>query len=566
MKNYEVAKLLRNIAELLEIKEDSVFKIRAYERAATVISNLSEDIEDVWKQGKLEELPGVGEAISEKVGEYLKKGTLGYYEGLKKTIPFDVESLRKIPGLGPKTLMKLYKNLGVKDLATLEKAAREGKIAGIVGLGEKVQENILKSIAFAKGSTRIPLDIALHHAEDIIELLKKHPSVKRIDIAGSLRRRKDTIRDIDILIASPHPEKVMEAFASMPQVEQVLAKGTTKSSVRLSSGIQADARIVDEANYGAALLYFTGSAQHNIELRKISIAKGYKLSEYGLFTEKGKPIAGKTEHEIYQELGMAYIEPELREAEGEIEAAQHHKLPALLTREDIKGDLQMHSTWSDGSNSIEDMALAAKEWGHEYICMSDHGGTIGSAVNAERVKEYVKEIDSVNKKVKGIVVLKGMEVNITKDGMLDMPNSVLKDLDIVLAGIHSSFKGTEKQTTSRIIKAMENEHVDIIAHPTGRKINEREPYDVDFDAVFEKAKSTNTVLEINAHPKRLDLKDIHVKAAVEHGIKLSIGTDSHATESLKNIRFGLYMARRGWAQKKDLINTLPLKKMLATLK
>jgi len=569
MKNLEVAELLRNIAELLEIQEENSFKIRAYEKAALVIENLSEDIGKVWKEGRLEELPGIGEALAEKISEFLEKGRLAYYEKLKKEVPIDMENLGKIPGLGPKTLKKLYRALKIRDVPSLEKAARAGNIRNLPGLGAKAEENILKSLAFSKSATRIPLGFALPHAEEIVARLRPLKDVKRIDIAGSLRRRKDTIGDIDLLVASKNPAAAIGAFASLPLVEQVLAKGDTKSSVRLKEGIQVDMRVIDEKSYGAALIYFTGSKQHNIELRKAAISKGCKLSEYGLFSNRTNAlIAGKTEQDLYKSLGLPYIEPELRENEGEIEAARQHKLPRLIMERDVRGDLQMHSTWSDGSNTIGEMARAAQEMGHEYICITDHGGNlpIANALKGAQTKDYLKDIEKANNNIRGITVLKGMEANITKDGTIDVPNRILKQMDIVLGSIHSGFKNPKEEMTKRITKAMENEHVDIIAHPTGRLINQRPAYDTDFDALLDTAKSTGTVLEINASPERLDLDASHVRAAVQRGVKLSIGTDAHTAESLKSIRLGVFTARRGWAEKKDVINALPVKGMLAQLK
>ncbi len=569
MKNLEVAKILRAIAELLEIKEENRFKIRAYKRAALVIENLSEDIGQISKEGKLEELPGIGIALAEKITEFLQKGSIRYYEDLKKEVPLDMESLGKIQGLGPKTIRKLYRQLGVKNTNDLEIAAKEHKIRSIGGLGAKVEENILKSIGFARTTTRIPLGIALAHAEELIGSLKNRKEIVLIDIAGSLRRRKDTIGDIDILACSKKPEETMDFFTVMKPVKRVLAHGKTRSSVLLGEGIQADLRIVRAKSHGAALLYFTGSQQHNIALRRIAISRGCKLNEYGLFdTKTNKPLAQRSEEEIYQKLGISFIEPELREGEDEIEAAKNGTLPNLVELSDIRGDLQMHSTWSDGLHSIQEMALAAKEIGHEYICITDHGGrlAIANAIDEKRFPNYVLDIEKVNEKTNGIQVLKGMEVNIAANGQLDVKNSLLKQMDIVLASIHSGFKSTKEQMTRRIIRAMENEHVGIIAHPTGRIISERPPYEMDFDAILDAAKRTGTALEINCSPERMDLHDVQIRAAIRKGIKLTLGTDAHSAKGLKNIPLGVYSARRGWAEKKDILNALPAKKLLARLK
>ncbi|HJO01685.1 MAG TPA: DNA polymerase/3'-5' exonuclease PolX [Candidatus Woesearchaeota archaeon] len=570
MKNYEVASLLRNIAQLLEIKEEMVFKIRAYEKAALVIENLDEDIEEVWKKGKLDDIPGVGEALTKKISEFLETGKLEYYEKLKKAVPVNMEELGSVSGLGPKTIMKLYKKLNVKNIKDLEKAAKKHKIQKIEGLGPIVEENILKSIEFAKASgKRFLLGTALDIAEEIKNKFKKLKDVNKIEVAGSLRRKKETIGDIDILITSKNSGKVMDFFTKMDDIEDVLAKGPTKASVRLE-GIQADLRVLPEKTYGAALLYFTGSKQHNIALRKIAIKKGMKLSEYGLFNKKtNKLLAGKTEEECYKKLGLKYIEPEIREEEGEIEAAFKGKLPKLIGYNDIKSDLQMHTKWSDGSNTIMEMALAAKKLGFGYICITDHVGDtfkIANSLNEKRIKKQRKEIDKINNKIKNFTVLQGGEVNIKSDGSLDMKDSVLRNLDIVLAAIHSGFKNPKEKITQRLVKAMENEHVDIIAHPFGRLLSTRPAYEMDFDRILGKAKQTKTILEINAYPERLDLNDVHVRAAVKSKIKLSIGTDAHEASELRYHKLGIATARRGWTTKKDVINTYSVKDMLKLLK
>ena len=571
MKNHEVAELLRNIAQLLEIKGELVFKIRAYEKAALAIDNLDEDIEEVWKQGKLDDIPGVGEALTKKIGEFLENGKLEYYEKLKKEVPVNMEELGRVPGLGPKTIMKLYKQLGVKNLKDLEKAARQKKIENIEGLGPTVEENILKSVEFAKTSgKRFLLGTALDIAEEVKDRLKKLNFVNKVEVAGSLRRRKETIGDIDILATAKNPGKVIDFFTKMDEVEQVLAQGPTKSSVRLREGIQADLRVLPEKIYGAALLYFTGSKQHNIVLRKIAIKKGMKLSEYGVFDKKtNRLLAGKTEEECYKKLGLKYIEPEIREDEGEIEASFKNKLPKLINYDELRGDLQMHTKYSDGNNTIMEMAEAAKKLGHEYICITDHVGEkfkIANSMDEKRIKKQKKEIDEINKKIKNITVLQGGEVNIKDDGSMDMKNSVLKELDIVLASIHSGFKNPKEKMTKRVIKAMENEHVDIIAHPSARLINQRPEIEWDFDKLLGKAKETKTILEINAYPERLDLKDTNVRAAAKAGVRMSIGTDSHDADQSRNYKLGIATARRGWATKKDVINTYSFKDMLRLLK
>ena len=569
MKNLEVAELLNEIADYLEFADDK-FRVRAYRKAALVIEGLSEDIEHVWQDGRLEDLPGVGEGIAKKIDEFLRKGRLKYLDELKKETPVDMEELGAIEGIGPKTILKLYKQLKVKNVAGLEKAAKQGKIQKIEGLGPTVEQNILKSIEFArKTKQRVPLGFALSSAEEVVKYLKALKRVDKVNVAGSTRRMKETIGDIDILATSKSPEKVVEFFAKMPNVSDVLAKGPTKSSVRLKEGIQVDLRVLDDKIFGAALLYFTGNKEHNIVLRKIAIEKGLKLSEYGLFDKKTERlVAGRTEEEVYRKLGLDYIEPEMREDEGEIELAQHHMLPKLISYNDIKGDLQMHTKWSDGNNTIEEMAVAAKKLGYSYICITDHTGklAIARALDEKQIHEQRKEIEKTNRKLSGIKVLQGIEVNIKDDGTLDMPDKVLKELDIVVASIHSGFKNPKEKITRRMVKAMDNENVDIIAHPTGRLITKREPYEIDLDAVFDAAKRTGTIMEVNAYPERLDLRDAHVRAAVKAGVKLVISTDAHNADQLHFMKLGIGVARRGWATKNDIINTRNLKDILGMLK
>ncbi|MBI2659618.1 DNA polymerase/3'-5' exonuclease PolX [Candidatus Woesearchaeota archaeon] len=571
MKNLEVAELLNEIADYLEFSTDAKdrFKVRAYRKAALVIEGLSEDIEQVWKESRLEELPSIGEGIAKKIDDFLKNNKSKYLEELKERIPVDMEGLGRVGGLGPKTILKLYKQLKIKTVDELEKAAKQGKIQKIQRLGPVVEKNILKSIEFSRKSIRIPIGFALASAEEIIREMKSCREVQRVSIAGSTRRMKETIGDIDILATSKAPEKVVEFFSKMPNVADILAKGPTKSSVRLKEGIQADLRVLDDKIFGAALLYFTGNKEHNIMLRRIAIEKGFKLSEYGLFDKRtGKLISGVTEEGIYKKLGMDYIEPEMREDEGEIEMAQHHMLPKLLSYNDIKGDLQMHTKWSDGNSTIEEMAIAAKKLGHEYICITDHTGAlaIARALDEKRIVEQRKEIEKINKKISGITILQGAEVNIKDDGSLDTPNGMLKELDIVVAAIHSGFKNPKEKITARMVKAMENEHVDIIAHPTGRLLTKREGYEIDLDKVFEAAKKTRTIMEINAYPERIDLRDADARAAVKAGVKLAISTDAHSTGQLHFMKIGIGTARRAWAAKSDIINTRSLKDMMRMLK
>jgi len=564
MRNLEVAKILYEIADLLELKGVE-FKPYAYRRAAQTVESLSKDIEDVYKEGKLEDLPGIGKNIAQKIAEYIETGKIKSYEGLKKKMPFDFESLLSVGGLGPKKVSILYKKLRVKNLNDLEKAAKLGKIRKLAGFGEKTEKDILENIGIAKmRNERMLLGIALPIAEEIEQRLKELKEVRKVVTAGSLRRRKETIGDLDILITSSNPTKVMEYFTTMPDVKDIIAKGPTKASVRLKNGLQIDARVVKDSEFGSALLYFTGSKEHNIALRKVAISKKLKLSEYGLF-KNNKQIAGKTEEDVYKKLGMPYIEPEMRENLGEMELALKHALPKIIGYNDILGDLHMHTNWSGNPNNIEDMALHAKHFGYKYICITDHTKSLAieHGLNEKQIEKQAKEIKKVDKKLDGIKILHGAEVNINADGILDIRNETLKNLDIVIAGIHSGFKGN---ATERIVKAMENRNVDIISHPTGRLIQYRKGYDIDLQKLFDKAKETGTILEINSQPKRLDLNDINARAAIEHGCRLVINTDAHSTEQLNNMRLGIAVARRAWAKKKDVINTNSLDKMLKRLK
>jgi DNA polymerase (family 10) len=452
----------------------------------------------------------------------------------------------------------------------LEKAARKHKISQLPHLKEKTEENILKGIELIKGGMeRMPLGVALPLADEIIGALKKLPEVKKINPAGSLRRRKETIGDIDILITSTHPAKVMDVFTTLPCVSQVIAHGETKSSILTKEGIHVDVRVLNPRNYGAALQYFTGSKEHNIALRTLAAKKGYKISEYGIFNKKsGKRLAGEKEEDIYRILGLSYIEPELRENRGEIEAAKANRLPKLIEESDIRGDLHVHTNWSDGSASIEKIVEAARKRGWGYVAITDHSKSlkIAGGLSDKELKDQIKKICNLNKKLKGFRILAGIEVDILKDGTLDYSDELLRQLDFVVAAIHTGFKQPKEEITKRIVKACENKWVDSIAHPTGRLLGERAPYEVDLDEVIKVAKQTGTFLEINAYPKRLDLNDIHSRKAKEAGVKVSIGTDAHTLDQLDNMTIALTAARRGWLEKKDVLNTLPVDKLLKKLK
>ncbi|MCF2144610.1 MAG: DNA polymerase/3'-5' exonuclease PolX [Candidatus Heimdallarchaeota archaeon] len=562
MKNQEIARILSEIGFFLEIKGEA-FKPRAYQAAAHTLRTLSEDIEHVAKEGRLEELPGIGSSIAKKIKEYLETGTISYYDRLKKEIPIAVEELMAVEGLGPKTIKLLHKELGVRNLADLEKALKHHKIRELPRMGEKSEEQLLRSVLFLKKHAgRKLLGDILPIAEELAEAIRTFPGVIQVAIAGSTRRMKETIGDIDILVTTTTPQPILDRYVALPAVEDVVAKGDTKATVRLKAGLDADLRVIPPESFGAAMLYFTGCKEMNIELRKIAKAKGWKLNEYGLFQDE-EMLAGKTEEEIFRQLGLDYIEPELRENRGELEAAAQGRLPKLLPYDSLRGDLQMHTKWSDGVNTIKEMALAAKKCGYEYLAITDHTGSlrIAGGMDEAAVAKQMTEIARLNEELADITILAGVEVNIDAHGNLDLANLLLKDLDVVVASIHTGFKQSEEQLTQRLISVMENEYVNIIAHPTGRKLLEREGYELNFEMLFEKAKETKTILEINAFPNRLDLNDLLVKQAVEAGCKLAINTDAHSVEHLRYIRLGIATARRGWAKETDVINTLPLTKL-----
>ena len=563
MKNVQVAKILREIADILEMRGVR-FKPRAYRRAARSVESLSKPIEDAYAEGALQELSGVGESISEKIAEILETGSSKYYEKLKKEMPVDVEALTSVEGIGPKTVKILYQELKIRTLQDLERAARKHKIREIKGLGPKTEENILEHIGIAKrGKERMLLGYALPIAEEIKERLREEAPVRRIEIAGSLRRMAETIGDIDILITSNLPREAADFFTSMDGVREVLEKGTTKWSVFLKNDMQVDLRILKEESYGSALMYFTGSKDHNIELRKVAMDKGYKLNEYGLFMGKDQ-IAGKTEEEVYRKLGVDFVPPELRENRGEIEAAQRHTLPTSIGYDAIKGDLHIHTNWSDGEQSVEEMARTAENLGYSYICISDHYGKmkIARSLNERQLRKQLKEIDRVNNKLDGIEILKGIEVDIASDGSLQAEKKVLKELDWVVASVHSNLNQTEEEMTERFVAAMESGYVNVIGHPTGRKIGKKKPCQIDMDRLFETSKNSRTYLEINSLPERLDLNDAHSKAASEAGCKLVINTDAHNKEHLEYMRLGIGVARRGWLEEKDVVNTSDLKDLM----
>lgn len=593
MFNQELAKILYEIGYFLEM-EEIPFKPYAYQKVAILLDTLEQDATEIYKKEGLkglEKIPGIGKNIAEKIEEYIKTGKIKYYQQLKKKTPVKIEELMAIEGIGPKTIKTFYEKLKVKDIDDLEKAAKAGKIKKLQGFQEKTEQNILEGIIFLKRSEgRFLLGETLPQIKKILEQLKTLKQVKRINLTGSARRMKETIGDVDVLItmkkskksalasssasafakatadkkamADKSADKVMEFFVSMPEVIKIWSRGPTRSSIRMKQIFDVDLRVVPEQSCGSALQYFTGSKEHNIAIRKIAIKKGMKLNEYGLFKGK-KRITGETEELIYNALGMEWIAPELRENQGEIELAMKGELPNIIGYNDIKGDLHCHTKWSDGSNTIEEMAKVAQNIGYEYLGITDHTKflKIENGLNEKQLLKQRKEIDKVNIKMGKLHILHGAETNILNNGSIDINDKALKKLDYAIAGIHSNFKMPKQEMTERIIKAIKNPYIHIIAHPTGRILKKRDRYQCDFGKILRAAKQYGKILEINAQPKRLDLNDKYIRQAKKMGVKMVINTDAHHTGHFKFMEFGIAQARRGWAEKKDIINTETVTKL-----
>ncbi len=566
----KVASILREMADLLSIKGENPFRIRAYEKAARTLEHLPGDMEALYKQGKLKDISGLGKGMLEKIATILNTGRLPAYEELKKEFPEGTRELLFISEIGPKTVKLLYEEEGVKNIEDLETFAKSGKLRDLPGMGAKTEENILRGIKLYRTSkARILLGRAQPLVEEVIAELKNRASswIEKISPAGSLRRGKETIGDIDILVSSRNSSPVMDGFAQLSFVKEILAKGETKSSILTTQGLQIDLRVVSPDSFGAALQYFTGSKSHNINLRERAIKRGLKINEYGVFTREGEKLAGKNEKEVYASLDLPFIPPELREDRGEIEAAEKGRIPCLLREKEIKGDLHMHTKMSDGVNTIEELIEKAKSKGYEYIAITDHSLSLKVArgLSIETLLAQIKEIKKINSHLEGFKVLAGSEVDIKKDGSLDYPDEILGKLDIVIAAIHTGFKQDKKTITARVVKAIQSPFVRIFAHPTGRLLGEREAYAVDLNKVLEVAKDRGIWLEINAQPQRLDLTDIWIMEAKKKGVKLAINTDAHNKEGLDFMSLGVATARRGWCQAPDVVNTLSLEEFIHKL-
>jgi len=570
MISIKIAKIFEDLADMLEIKGENPFRIRAYRKAARNIRTLTNELEKFADEGRLDQIPGIGEGMKEKIYEILDTGRLQFYEELKSEIPPSLVKLLSVPGIGPKLAKKFYDELNIRDIEQLEKMAKEHHLAGLPGIKEKTEQNILKGIEMLKkGLERMNLGIALPIANEIVDQLSKLPEVKRISTAGSLRRRKETIGDIDILTTSSNSKKVMDTFINLQLVERVLVCGDTKSSIITYDGIHVDLRVVEPESYGSALAYFTGSKAHNIRIREIAMKNNLKINEYGVFDEKtGMKIAGENEEEIYQILNLPFIASELREDMGEIEAAKENRLPTLVKLSQIKGDLHVHTTWSDGGNSIEEMLKTSQEMGYKYLAICDHSQSlkVAGGLSEDKLLEQIEKIKELNSKYKDFDILAGSEVDIKADGSLDYPDELMKKLDIVVAAIHTRFRRSRYEMTKRIIKAIQNPHVNILAHPTGRLLGVRDAYEVDLDEILKVAKINKIALEINAFPERLDLNDINCRKAKEYGVMISINTDSHITNQLDYMALGVSVARRGWLEPKNIINTKPREQIIKFLK
>ncbi|MBD3791594.1 MAG: DNA polymerase/3'-5' exonuclease PolX [Campylobacterales bacterium] len=567
--NTDIEEIFKEVADLLELQDANPFRVRAYRNAARTIASLPYSIIDLVEKDKdLTELPGIGEDLADKIREICRTGTLKFLKKLESEEGGSLHTLMGIPGLGPKKVKALHQTLGIETLQELAEAAQQGKIGTVQGFGEKSEANILKELNRLKErSGRTPYPVACQLAAPLIKYLKQKSGVKQIQIAGSFRRAKETVGDLDILASCTRGTDLVTYFVHYEEVDDVISEGKSRSTVILKSGLQVDLRVIPAVSWGAGLFYFTGSKAHNIAIRKLALKKGLKVNEYGVF-KNDKRIAGKSEEEMYAQVDLPYIVPELRENRGEIKAAAEGKLPKLITLDDIHGDLHMHTKKSDGQHSISQMAEAAREKGYEYIAITEHSQhvRIARGLDAKTLERHIEEINTINNQIDGIEILKGIEVDILEDGSLDLPDEILKALDIVICAVHYLFDLPEEQQTRRIIKALENPFVNILAHPTGRVIGERDPYQVDMKEIMKTAKENNAFLELNSYPYRLDLNDTYCKMAKEMGLKIAINSDAHSIDGLDNLSFGIQQARRGWLEVKDVINAQNLESLKRLLR
>ena len=566
MSNFEIARLFYEMANLLEVRGESVFRIRAYQRGAQTLETLAEDVAVLAERGALQSLPNIGKDLGAKIQEYLATGRIARLESLREGLPPTFLSLLEIRGLGPKTARALFEQLGIESIDQLEEACRTKRIVGVAGIRERTCGNILKGIAeWRAGRTRVLLPAARAVARQVAEALRAHGGVERLEIAGSLRRMRESVKDVDILVTSTEPARVIDTLVHLPSVIEVTGRGDTKVSVRHQDGLAIDLRVVEPAAFGAALQYFTGSREHNLRLRQLAIQRGLKLSEYGLFDEAtGARVAGATEEDVYAALGLPWIAPELREDSGELEAAREGRLPRLVEPRDLRGDLHDHTDWSDGHHPLEKLVEAAEARGYEYIIVSDHSRslTIAGGLSVEELRAQRKKIAELQTRHR-IRILAGSECDILEDGRLDFPDEALAELDVVLGAVHSRFKQSRVEMTARIVRALGHPHLDILAHPTGRKIGSREPYDVDMEAVFAAARAHGKAIEINASPERLDMSDAHARRAAELGIPVPINTDTHYLSELDWMELGCAVARRAWIGPDQVLNTRSLEDLLA---
>ena len=564
--NADIARTFEEIADLLDIGDANPFRIRAYRNAARIIGELQLDLSTAISRGEdLPKLPGIGEDLSGKIREIATTGRCALLERLRKAFPPAITELLKVPGLGPKRVKTLYHDLDVQTLEQLHRAALDRRIRSLHGFGEKTEANILEAVKVRLSkSRRFKLAVAAQYADALAAYLRRSAGVKSVVVAGSLRRMRDTVGDIDILATADAGSDVMARFARYGEVKEVLSRGDTRSSVVLKSGIQVDVRVVPQQSYGAALHYFTGAKAHNLAIRRLAQEKGLKLNEYGVFKVK-KRVAGDTEESVFAAVGLPFIPPELREDHGEIEAARAGRLPRLVELDDLKGDLHSHTKWTDGHGTIREMALAAKARGLGYLAITDHSRrlTVARGLDPERLRRQADEIETAA--VPGIALLKGIEVDVLEDGTLDLPDSVLRELDLVIAAVHSKFDLSRERQTERILRALDHPLVSMLAHPVGRLIGAREPYDVDMLKVIRKAAARGCFLELNAHPERLDLLDTHCRMAKDEGVLVAINSDAHSIEQFDNLKYGVGQARRGWLEKGDVANTRPLPELRALL-